>query len=123
MTAPQTVADVQHTPGHGDLRVWWVPQMPMTSFDVSVPDLATASLMLDTLGRYDAFQLEHRVKPDYCNAGRLLQYDADAGEWWDWECPDTFDGFDEVRADPERLARAALRAAATSARQGENHVR
>lgn len=103
-----SVADV---PKHGDLRIWWVPQIPMQSFEVDVPDLLTADLMLTTLGRYDAFQFENKVKPDYCNAGGLVQYDAESHEWWDWECPDSLDSFDIVRADP-----AALRSAAEAAR-------
>lgn len=93
-------------PQDGDLRVWWVPQVPMTAFEVDVPDLKTASIILDTLAHYDAFQFEHKVKGDYCNTGGLQQYDGEAGEWWDWECSLTCDSFDEVRANPLLLAQA-----------------
>lgn len=88
------------------LRVWWVPQLPMTAFEVDVPGIAEAALILETLGRYDAFQYEHKVKPDYCNAGGLVEYDAAAGEWYDWECPATWEGIDAIRHDPALIAQA-----------------
>lgn len=97
-------------PTNGDLKVWWVPQMPMEAFYVDVPDLDSASLVLDVLGRYDAFQYENRIKPDYCNAGGLIEFDG--ADWPDWSCHETGDDFDMVREDPERLAQAiAYRAA------------
>jgi len=42
----------------------------------------------DTLARYDAFQLDENIKPDYCNAGGLSVFDD--GEWVDWEDPEEF---------------------------------
>jgi len=39
----------------------------MKAFEVDVPDLATAVLVANVLGDYDAFQFKHRIKPDYCN--------------------------------------------------------
>ena len=91
-------------PKPGDLRVWWVPQVPMAAFTVPVPDLPTAHLLLDTLARYDVFQLEHRVKPDYSNAGGLCVFED--GDWVDWHDPTTGEDFDEIREDPELLAAA-----------------
>jgi hypothetical protein len=90
-------------PNKGDLRVWWTPQVPCKAFEVDVPSLAAASLLLDTLAQYDLFQLEHRIKPDFCNAGGLIEFDGE--EWIDWYCPETSDDFDDVRDDPARLAR------------------
>lgn len=92
-------------PSHGALRVWWIPQVPMKAFEVDVPDLAAANLLLSALADYDAFQFENNVKPDYCNMGGLMTFDEAAG-WFDWECPETGDDFDMVRRDPERLASA-----------------
>ena len=77
----------------GSLRVWWVPQVPMKAFYVSVPDLRTARLMLDTLARYDLFQFENNIKPDYCNIGGLMVWDGTA--WIDWHDIDGTD-FDDV---------------------------
>lgn len=90
------------TPQIGNLRIWWIPQMPMKPFEVDVPDLQTANLMLDTLAAYDAFQFENRVKPDYCNAGGLSIYDGT--DWFDWYDEETGDSFDDIRRDPELLA-------------------
>jgi Superinfection exclusion gene product 17 len=87
----------------GDLKIWWVPQLPMKAFEVSVPDLQTASLLLDTLADYDRFQFENKVKPDYSNAGGLLIFED--GEWFDWE-DDDGNEFDEVRRVPELMAAA-----------------
>ena len=78
----------------GSLRVWWVPQLPMKAFEVSVPTIEEASRLLDTLAAYDAFQFENNVKPDYCNTGGLQVHED--GEWVDWMGPDGED-FDEYR--------------------------
>jgi hypothetical protein len=78
-----------------DLKVWWCPQIPCPSFDVEVSSLNEAGIVLDVLGRYDAFQLENNIKPDYCNAGGLVVFED--GEWVDWEHPETFQSFDDWR--------------------------
>jgi hypothetical protein len=79
----------------GDLKVWWIPQVPMKSFEVPVPDLKTADILLDALANYDLFQFENRIKPDYCNAGGLVVFQD--GDWEDWYCPETGNDFDEHR--------------------------
>lgn len=71
------------------LRVWWIPQVPMKSFNVDVSSLQEGALLLDVLARYDAFQFENNIKPDYCNAGGLLQWNSGADQWEDWEDEDT----------------------------------
>jgi len=70
------------TPDKKDLRVWWIPRIPMTPFYVPVQNLDEAKLILETLTRYDSFQYETSVKPDYCNTGGLEMY-ADHS-WSDW---------------------------------------
>lgn len=80
----------------GDLRVWWVPQLPMrNSFTVDVQDIATAKLLLKVLADYDLFQLRNRIKPDYSNAGGLLEFDGE--EWVDWHDEDGNDIDDLMR--------------------------
>lgn len=59
-------------PKHGQLKVWWIPQIPMKAFEVEVETLVEAKLLLDTLAKYDLFQFENRIKPDYANAGGLV---------------------------------------------------
>jgi hypothetical protein len=80
-----------------ELRVWWIPQIPMTAFYVPVASVAEGVKILDVLAKYDLFQLEHRVKGDYANAGGLQM--RESGEWIDW-C--TEDGEDDPREWLER---------------------
>lgn len=64
----------------GELRVWWVPQIPMQAFYVTVGTVAEGRRLLEVLADYDLFQLEHHVKPDFANAGGLERWDGE-----DWE--------------------------------------
>lgn len=64
------------------LRVWWIPQVPMNPFYQEVRNLDEAKLLLETLAKYDTFQLENNVKPDYCNSGGLESFED--GEWSEW---------------------------------------
>lgn len=75
-----------------DMRVWWIPQVPMEPFYVPVKSLEDGALILDTLARYDLFQYEKNVKPDYCNTGGLQIFED--GEWCDWYDEET--GEDDV---------------------------
>lgn len=71
------------------VKVWWIPQIPMKSFEVPVPDIQTGAWLCDVLANYDLFQYNERVKPDYSNAGGVEFIDTD-GEWTDvdYEDPD-----------------------------------
>lgn len=66
----------------GDLKVWWIPQVPMKAFEVHVDNIDEAVLLLETLAAYDTFQYENKIKPDYSNVGGLVVYEND--EWVDW---------------------------------------
>lgn len=82
----------------GDLRVWWIPQVPMNnSFYVTVKSIDEAKLVLDCLANYDLWQLKYRIKPDYSNAGGLqrLEMTGDKLEWVEWYNDDDED-IDEV---------------------------
>lgn len=88
-------------PNKGDLRVWWIPQVPMKPFHVPVANIGEAKLVLKTLANYDLFQYDNRVKGDYCNAGGLECYSQDDdGEWCEWEDPETGDDIDQVEIQP-----------------------
>jgi hypothetical protein len=95
--------------GAARLKVWWVPQIPMEAFEVEVSSLADADLLLDVLADYDAFQFEHRVKGDYCNAGGLVMLEA--GEWVDWYDDALNCDFDEWREAHGRRAASGIEAA------------
>lgn len=71
------------------LRVWWIPQVPMKSFYREVETVREAKLLLETLADYDIFQFENKVKPDYCNAGGLQVWDGT--EWVEWYDEDGHD--------------------------------
>jgi len=100
MTTPMMDAKkVEGMPSNGDLRVWWVPQVPMKAFHVTVSSLQFGVEVMDALARYDAFQFDNRVKPDYCNAGGIQIFDD--GEWVDWYDEET--GEDDPRAHLEAV--------------------
>ncbi|HHT4259157.1 TPA: superinfection exclusion protein [Klebsiella variicola] len=77
------------------LRVWHIPQVPMKPFYVEVSSVREGVHMMDTLARYDAFQLENNIKPDYSNVNGLQVFDDTLSEqdlvdmeltdrWVDW---------------------------------------
>jgi len=74
-------------PARPKLRIWWIPQVPKPAgaegFYVDVNSLREAKLLLETLAKYDLYQYQHRIKPDYANAGGLEVQEPD-GEWCDW---------------------------------------
>lgn len=65
-----------------NIRVWWIPQVPMKAFYVPVESIEQGKFLLDVLADYDLFQYENNVKPDYCNIGGLSVVDED-GDWMD----------------------------------------
>lgn len=73
------------------LRVWHIPQVPGKAFHVSVDSLEEAIKILNVLANYDLFQYENNIKPDYCNAQGLQEWDEDSKEWMEWESEDGFD--------------------------------
>lgn len=58
-------------------RVWHIPQVPGAMFMVEVPTYAEAERLKSALADYDLFQLEHKIKPDYCNANGIQIYQHD----------------------------------------------
>jgi len=77
----------------GDLKVWWIPQIPGKPFEYPVKTIVEAKKLLDVLAQYDLFQFHHKIKPDYSNAGGLQVFED--GEWIDWSNEDGYD-IDEV---------------------------
>ena len=78
------------------MRVWWIPQVPMKSFYVPVDTLEEGKKIMDILAAYDAFQLQNRVKSDYCNAGGLQMYNPETEDWEDWYLETEDDYFEDV---------------------------
>ena len=84
------------------LRVWWVPQVPMKPFYISVDSVRDGAKIMRVLADYDSFQFENRVKPDYCNAGGLEMLDVEDktdgldGSWTDWYDDETGEDDPEI---------------------------
>jgi len=74
-------------PKEGDLKVWWIPQIPMKSFEVPVKSVSEGAKVLKVLGAYDMFQFHNNIKPDFSNAGGLDIFEK--GEWSTWYDEDT----------------------------------
>ena len=70
-----------------DLRVWWIPQMPMKPFIVPVSNFAQGVWLTEILAKYDEFQFLNDIKPDYCNVGGVQRLEN--GEWCDYEGDDS----------------------------------
>lgn len=66
----------------GDLKIWWVPQVPMKPFEVCVSSFEEAKTILRILAEYDFFQYKNNIKPDYCNKGGLVVFEN--GKWVDF---------------------------------------
>ena len=78
------------------LKIWHIPQVPMSPFEVPVASIEEAKKLLVVLADYDLFQYEHRVKPDYANASGLCVWDTQGQGWVDWEDEETGDGIWDV---------------------------
>ncbi len=66
------------------LRVWWIPQVPGKPFHVEVTNLVEAKLLLNALENYDQFQVDNRIKGDYCNCGGLEMWNEEDNDWEEW---------------------------------------
>ena len=85
-------------PKKGDLRVWWVPQIPGRAFYVSVSTPPEAKKIMNVLANYDIFQFENKIKPDYANAGGLEIFQS--GQWADWYDDKTGNDIDSFEVKP-----------------------
>lgn len=71
-------------PKPGDLRIWYVPQVPMKAFTEPVETVAEGNRLLDVIYRLALFELENRVKPDYSNMGGVARWETDGEGGFDW---------------------------------------
>jgi hypothetical protein len=72
---------LEQDPIQHPLRVWHIPQVPGKTYEVSVDSIEEGVKILDVLAKYDLFQYEENIKPDYCNAGGVEIMVN--GEWFD----------------------------------------
>lgn len=80
------------------LRVWWIPQVGAGSeaFYVPVKSVEEGKRVMNMLAAYDAYQLQNRIKPDYCNTGGLQVYNPEVADYEDWYLETEDDYFDDV---------------------------
>lgn len=80
------------------LRVWWNPQIGAVdrSFRVPIETPEEGKKVLDILAAYDAYQLQNKIKPDYCNCGGIEQWNSETKEWEDWYLETEDDYFDDI---------------------------
>lgn len=89
-----------------EYRVYWIPQIPMDAFYVSVSSPLEGRRLLDILADYDLFQYENNVKGDYSNAGGLEVLEN--GEWVDWHDEESDEDIDSFVLDTDHLGRQVL---------------
>lgn len=89
------------------LRVWHIPQVGCkATLHVPVETIEEGKKVMDILACYDLFQLENRIKPDYCNVSGLQIFNEEEQEWENWtlETDDNyFDNVDEYFEDNEKM--------------------
>lgn len=91
------------TPKEGDLRFWWIPQVPMKAFEMYIQSIEEGKLLMDAFAKYDLFQYENNVKPDYCNAGGVSRWEPNGEngfDWYDWTNEDG-ETLDDIRLNSE----------------------
>jgi len=86
------------------LRVWWIPQVPMQEgFTVPVESVKEGIKVMSILASCDAFQFDNNIKPDYLNAGGLVQQTV-TKNWEGWEEEDgMYDDPEEFIKETQRL--------------------
>ena len=79
-------------PQPGDLKVWYIPQVPMQPFERTIRhregteerELALAVILLDTITSFSIFEFENRIKPDYSDVGGISRWEDDGTGSYDW---------------------------------------
>jgi len=79
------------TPKEGDLKVWWIPQVPGKAFEVLADSEEEAVKICNVLAEYDEFQFREAIKGDYCNAGGVLRYEKSDNPGFDDDWYDAYD--------------------------------
>ena len=64
-------------------RLWHIPQIPGKSFKVESSNLEYLANLCDVLQRYDLFQYENNIKPNYANITGIEVWE-DNGEVYGW---------------------------------------
>lgn len=102
----QTLAEHTEDASAVEMRIWWSTQPPGDRFHYPVPDVASASLLLDALATFGAFRVEQHSMPDRGNLGgaEWRHPVLTGGEWVEFDPDDASDRIElaAVIADPAR---------------------
>jgi len=49
-------------------KVWYIPQIPMKSFDVETENIEEAIKIYETIINFSIFEFNNKIKPDYSDA-------------------------------------------------------
>ena len=69
------------------MRVWWIPQFGMLGdpFYIPIKTVEEGKKFLDVLSAYDIYQLDNKIKPDFCNTGGIEIFDEEGEYWYEWD--------------------------------------
>ena len=76
-------------------KVWYIPQVPMKSFDVEVENVEQAVKLYETIVKFSIFEFKNRIKPDYSDAGWIQYYNEEIEDWEDLEGLDWYEDWEE----------------------------
>lgn len=89
------------------MRVWHMPQVGCNAtLYVPVETAEEGKKVMDILAAYDLFQLENRIKPDFCNINGLQVFNETEQVWEDWylETDDEyFENVDDYFEEDEKI--------------------
>lgn len=71
-------------PNPGDLRIWYIPQVPMKAFYRDISSLEEGRNLLNTIYDVALFEYYNKVKPDYSNAGGIERWEEDGEGGYAW---------------------------------------
>lgn len=66
-------------------RAWYIPQVPMKAFEFDTENLLEAKVVLDAIERFSLFEYANNVKPYYCDASGIAEWDEENQDWYDVE--------------------------------------
>ncbi|MFF0498489.1 hypothetical protein ACFYU5_18935 [Nocardia aobensis] len=68
----------------GDLRIWYIPQIPMKAYYRDITSVEEGRNLLDAIYELALFEFHNNVKPDYSNAGGIERWEEDGEGGYSW---------------------------------------
>ena len=76
--------DATDNPKLNDLRVWYIPQVPMPAFFYKVDSIEDGVKILDAICQFSNFEFENNVKPDFSAVGGISRWEEDGEGGFAW---------------------------------------